>query len=164
MSVVLKKLYRLASENRLHVQEVGPGQYRLLGGVLEVDYYPFSNTQVAYVRGTREGMAHVRPETAIRMALGQEMVKPIPRRGKRGKMSRAKRRLWERGPRKCHWCQRAFNDIKEATVDHIIPIGRGGQDRDDNKVLSCGKCNNDKADKLPEYDSVEDLLKARGLL
>lgn len=44
-------------------------------------------------------------------------------------------RLRLRG-RPCHWCGRAGT-----TVDHLVPISRGGTNDDDNLVSACAKCN-----------------------
>lgn len=32
-----------------------------------------------------------------------------------------------------------------ATVDHILPVSEGGQDEEDNYILSCSECNNQRA-------------------
>lgn len=34
----------------------------------------------------------------------------------------------------------------EATLDHLIPLSRGGEDKKDNLVWSCYRCNYEKAD------------------
>jgi 5-methylcytosine-specific restriction endonuclease McrA len=35
-----------------------------------------------------------------------------------------------------------------ATLDHVIPLSKGGPNKRENIVLACGKCNRDKGDKL----------------
>lgn len=51
-----------------------------------------------------------------------------------------RRDLWE-----CYWCGADAN-----TVDHIVPVAKGGQDVDENLVASCKKCNYSKQDKMPD--------------
>ena len=36
------------------------------------------------------------------------------------------------------------------TIDHVVPISRGGQDTFENVVPACKSCNSRKADKMPE--------------
>jgi len=57
----------------------------------------------------------------------------------------------------CHYCGTICNigdttktmTDDSGTVDHIIPKSKGGKDTIDNCVLSCRKCNSQKADTLP---------------
>lgn len=55
----------------------------------------------------------------------------------------------------CHYCGNKFapNDL---TMDHIVPIARGGKSTKGNVVPSCKACNQKKRLSTP----VEDLLKA----
>lgn len=55
----------------------------------------------------------------------------------------------------CYYCRRRLVLKKKrhseiVTVDHYIPLSKGGYDDFDNKVPACRKCNNLKADMLPE--------------
>jgi 5-methylcytosine-specific restriction endonuclease McrA len=57
---------------------------------------------------------------------------------------------------KCHYCNCAIhrepmkvNSIqkpKQATVDHMHPLGKGGSDSVQNMVLACSNCNDEKGD------------------
>lgn len=48
----------------------------------------------------------------------------------------------------CHYCGRAFLP-KELTMDHIVPVARGGKSTKGNIVTSCKECNNAKKQLLP---------------
>jgi len=48
----------------------------------------------------------------------------------------------------CHYCRRAFAP-RELTMDHIIPISRGGRTTKGNVVPCCKECNNAKKQLLP---------------
>lgn len=48
----------------------------------------------------------------------------------------------------CHWCHKDFAGNK-VTIDHVIPLSRGGKHRRDNLVAACQSCNSSKSDKLP---------------
>ena len=43
----------------------------------------------------------------------------------------------------CHYCQKKFTP-KELTMDHIVPLSRGGKSNKGNVVPCCKKCNNRK--------------------
>ncbi len=48
----------------------------------------------------------------------------------------------------CYWCHRKF-EVSELTMDHIIPIARGGKSSKNNLVVACKECNNNKKYLLP---------------
>lgn len=48
----------------------------------------------------------------------------------------------------CHYCGSSVPP-KELTLDHIVPITRGGRSTKGNCVPACKECNNRKKDLLP---------------
>lgn len=48
----------------------------------------------------------------------------------------------------CHYCGQQFPP-KELTLDHIVPVGRGGRSTKGNCVPACKECNNQKKHLLP---------------
>jgi len=46
-------------------------------------------------------------------------------------------------PNRCIYCEAE----KKLTVDHMIPLSRGGRDHPDNAVWVCNRCNSSKSDK-----------------
>lgn len=62
----------------------------------------------------------------------------------RGRGQRRKWRLreWEMLDY-CRYCHRMM-DLVDATVDHIVPLARGGPDDETNWKLCCSECNNSK--------------------
>ena len=48
----------------------------------------------------------------------------------------------------CYYCTRLFKP-KELTMDHIVPLARGGRSTKDNLVVCCKECNNKKKTLLP---------------
>jgi 5-methylcytosine-specific restriction protein A len=48
----------------------------------------------------------------------------------------------------CHWCGKKYA-ADEMTMDHIIPISRGGKSSRNNVVPACKDCNNKKKYLLP---------------
>jgi 5-methylcytosine-specific restriction enzyme A len=52
----------------------------------------------------------------------------------------------------CHYCGRP-TPPKELTMDHIVPISRGGRSTKGNVAAACKECNNAKKQLLPmEWD------------
>ena len=58
------------------------------------------------------------------------------------------------GGARCRYCGRR-QKLRELTIDHVIPLSRGGTHAIENLVLSCAACNGAKADR-----PVEDFLAA----
>jgi hypothetical protein len=57
-----------------------------------------------------------------------------------------RRLLWEREHR-CTYCWKLLK-LSDSTLDHVIPVKRGGKNTPENMVLSCVPCNSEKGDKL----------------
>lgn len=54
-----------------------------------------------------------------------------------------KTKLLSENKNECFYCKKHLT-VKDATVDHKIPLGRGGKTEIDNLVPTCEKCNNFK--------------------
>jgi 5-methylcytosine-specific restriction enzyme A len=54
----------------------------------------------------------------------------------------------------CHYCAKKFS-AKELTMDHIVPLARGGTSTQGNIVPACRECNRDKKLSTP----VDDIFK-----
>lgn len=48
----------------------------------------------------------------------------------------------------CQYCFRVLGGKVRRTIDHVIPVNRGGGHVPHNLVAACGACNSSKADKL----------------
>lgn len=58
----------------------------------------------------------------------------------------------------CYYCKKTFPK-KDLTMDHIVPLARGGKSNKGNIVVSCKKCNSDKALDTPIDKILNDLSK-----
>ena len=54
----------------------------------------------------------------------------------------------------CHHCGGKFPP-KELTMDHLVPVIRGGKSTKGNVVPSCKKCNSERSYRLPFEDSTD---------
>ena len=81
--------------------------------------------------------------------------KQIPKEKIKGKKL-CKTQWWKNKISKglCHYCCEKF-DPKELTMDHIIPLSRGGKSAKGNVVPCCIKCNREKK----YYTPVDILIK-----
>lgn len=50
----------------------------------------------------------------------------------------------------CQYCQEK-KDFIELTIDHFVPLKKGGDNSDENLVCSCIRCNSHKTDSDPDY-------------
>jgi 5-methylcytosine-specific restriction endonuclease McrA len=54
--------------------------------------------------------------------------------------------IFERDGYKCQYCGR----LADLTIDHILPLSRGGSNNRDNLTTACRSCNSAKGDRTPE--------------
>jgi 5-methylcytosine-specific restriction endonuclease McrA len=78
--------------------------------------------------------------------LDPEMTDPARIKREREKASKLKKSQWwnrvsQRGI--CHYCEKRFPPA-ELTMDHVVPLARGGTSTQGNLVPSCRGCNRDK--------------------
>ena len=72
-----------------------------------------------------------------------------------------KTRWWQRktSSGECYYCGSVVKH-RELTMDHIVPLARGGMSTKDNLVPCCKDCNNRKKNLLPlEWDEYLDSIK-----
>ncbi|MDH5681858.1 MAG: HNH endonuclease [Spirochaetota bacterium] len=69
----------------------------------------------------------------------------------------SKENIFYRDQYTCAYCGRQFSK-NYLTLDHVIPLSRGGKKTWKNIVTACYTCNNKKADKIPDQHGFK-LLK-----
>ena len=57
----------------------------------------------------------------------------------------------------CHYCSENFTR-GQLTMDHIVPLARGGKSTKGNVVVACKNCNNQKKYHTPAETIVRDKL------
>ena len=130
--------------------DVKPNGHFQLRGDLLVNYYPLSKTRTAYVAGTTKGVKHCTPENAVKLCFSapQEVGKDSMDKRKRNTRKR-RQKLLNRGVTRCHWCGCELT-LDTSTLEHIIPLKRGGLDNDNNTTLACESCNQKRGHDMPE--------------
>jgi 5-methylcytosine-specific restriction endonuclease McrA len=87
------------------------------------------------------------------------------RREKQKARDLRKTQWWKRkcSAGRCYYCGREVPP-RELTMDHIVPIIRGGKSTKNNVVPACKECNNKKKHSLPvEWEEYLERLKNAGL-
>jgi len=128
------------------VKDCGRGHIQIKGA-LTVNYYPESKKRTAYVCGMVGSAKRVTPKKAVAMANEP----PISNGFKSPRLKNykgAKTKLLSKGAF-CHWCKKPLTRAT-ATLDHVIPLSRGGLNNDNNYVLACEPCNSERGNSMPE--------------
>jgi 5-methylcytosine-specific restriction endonuclease McrA len=157
-----RKIIEAASAKGLEVRFRGvAGSHVQILGPLLTNYYPDAKRRSAYVAGTTRRVNNVTPEQAVEMALKAPKIASPDRKAARH-YSRKHRdsavaHLRRRDGDKCKWCKelmvfRGEIGPMSATIEHIIPLNRGGLDNLNNMALAHKKCNNERGGDMPELE------------
>lgn len=79
-----------------------------------------------------------------------EMDEQILKREKAAARELRQSRWWQNliaSNARCHYCQKSLKK-DEVTMDHVVPLLRGGKSTKGNVVMACKPCNNSKKDSL----------------
>ncbi len=140
-----------AHEAGLQLHHCGNGHWQLRGGRFLVNFWPATGT--VHVDGTCQGL-RAKKSDPVASLIGMANTPPeVKHAGKAKRESpnkmRAKRLvLWRKTPF-CHWCKRGLS-FQESTIDHVIPLARGGTNHIKNLVIACEECNLKRGRDMPE--------------
>lgn len=147
----LTKLRRLAKDKGLTLVERANGHVQIVGKHLLVNYYPDSKNKTAYVGATRAGIHDVSPEKAIYMALTPPKIRKEKVKRKHSKFYKKHLDRLFIKDNHCYWCHKEVVRT-DASIDHRIPLKRGGLDNPSNFVLAHKSCNNERSHNMPEIN------------
>lgn len=142
----VKKIISSAEKLGISVIVRRNGHMQLKGKLL-VNYYPFSKDKSAYVAGTTSKANGVNYKKALLMCNEAPTVQS--RKDKRSGSSKKIRAAIFKKVKSCHWCNKPLT-VDDSTLEHIIPLSRGGLDHSNNRTLACYECNHGRADDMPE--------------
>lgn len=66
--------------------------------------------------------------------------------------------VWRKCGEKCFYCLNPL-PYKSVTIDHVIPLVKGGSNGQFNLVSSCAACNNAKGERMPKEHELDRALK-----
>lgn len=110
----------------------------------EVNVFP--TTGRAHLKGGVKSGKVQSVDHILELARGEEAMAVGPL-AKRRPLGNIKQRLWRLG-HYCGLCKDPIDSIHEATVDHVIPLARGGSNHFDNLQLAHQDCNSNKGAQL----------------
>lgn len=148
-STEIEVLEREAMKHDLSVNVLNHGHVQIKGGLLLVNYYPNSKNRTAYIGQTKKGVRNVSPIQAIQMAITQ------PKKTNGTVKRRSSRIKWKikrlKKQPNCCWCDKPMvlgienkDSPRYATIEHIVPLIRGGLDNYNNIKLACYECNHNR--------------------
>jgi len=141
------KLKKLAENMGVEFIEKPNGHIQLKGP-LTVNYYPRSKCSSAYIAGTKKKINHVTGVEALNMCFKAPKRSRV--KDRRSLNSRQKRKaMLKKGMKKCCWCECDLT-LDTSTIEHVIPLARGGLDNTNNRKLACEPCNSARGSDMPE--------------
>lgn len=138
-------LERACKKAGVELKHCGNGHFQIKGALL-VNYWPLTVKRRAYVAGTKQSSTNVDVQQAVAMSLKLPEAQETP--VKRSSYKKAKLQMLKKKPF-CHWCKLPLI-AETATVDHVIPLSRGGLNNSNNRVLACSPCNQARGNQMPE--------------
>lgn len=146
----LQELVEIGAEYGVEVEKKLGGEYVLRGRHLAVSYWPFLPRRPAYVLNTTREVPWVDSHGAVRMAISKPPIQRFMDKDKRraGSYRSERKRLLEQDNR-CYWCGKKLT-LKKSTLEHKIPLARGGLDERSNWALACLPCNSRRGHDMPE--------------
>jgi 5-methylcytosine-specific restriction endonuclease McrA len=76
-----------------------------------------------------------------------------PSAARREPQASVRKRLRDEQGNRCAYCNREFGPLVTETIDHVVPLSKGGGKGISNLVLACRRCNSRKGNR-----SVEEFL------
>jgi hypothetical protein len=144
---IIKKLRKACDERGAKLIERDNGHFQIQGALL-VNYYPLSKKRSAYVAGTKCKRVDVDHKDAVDMAFRPPKANGLKDARNRKGYFKIKQKLLAKNST-CHWCKCRLTK-ETATLEHIIPLARGGLDNPNNMTLACEPCNKGRGSDMPE--------------
>lgn len=142
---IKERMAREAGARGTEVKDCGNGHFQIMGRVM-VNYYPMSKRKSAYISGTTKAVLGVEIKQAFE--LSQRLPEGLPVAKRKSSYRKIKSKMLKKSV-KCHWCGGILN-AATATIDHVVPLSRGGLDHHNNRVLCCYNCNQKRGNSMPE--------------
>lgn len=155
--ITFEELQTAAVAAGLEAKDCGGGHWQVRGPFI-VNCYPYTKDGMSTIYVSKTNFRiKVKPKEMIQRAI--EAAKKAPDRRPlnlktdRPNNTRKKRaKLLKVKGNKCHWCPRLLT-LDNSTIEHIVPLDRGGTNGWDNIVLACEQCNNFRGHDMPELTS-----------
>jgi hypothetical protein len=111
--------------------------WQLQGALRPVNYYP--DTKTIYVNGQKKAYAWGDGLKAIEVAVSGPESVPYKKTMSGVRRKKRRKQLFSASPY-CYWCKELVSEA-EASLEHLVPLSKGGSNRIDNTVLAHRACN-----------------------
>jgi len=133
-----------ANKLGLIANDKGSGHWQVKGNFL-VNFYPESRKgMTVYISGTNHGVKVSKIEEVFKLA--NEFAIKLDKTGRKQNYTRHKKWLWKKS-KLCYWCKNPVSYDK-ASVEHIIPLSKGGLNNRNNYALAHQECNLKRGNKV----------------
>lgn len=141
LETLFQKMEKFKSKS-LDISELIPNEeglvYQIAPDFKWSNYIPFEKAKILVLKG----YAQVHSPNTIYMLQNKDGTNRIIRQ-----------LVLERDKNKCYYCGKYGN-----TVDHIIPLSKGGKTSLENLVCACEKCNDLKKDELISKKEMKNII------
>lgn len=145
-----QQLRDLCDSQGVTLLQLGHGHWQLRGPLL-VNYYPDSKDKSAYVAGTGKKVKNVSIPEAVKMCFSAPPPSKINSKRRSNNYRGTRKGLLKKSD-KCHWCEKKLT-LETSTLEHIIPLARGGLNQRNNMALACVECNQARGSDMPELSN-----------
>lgn len=148
---IIQELKTKCASAGIELVEKGAGHFQLKGQLL-VNYYPTSAKQSAYISGTTAAKRRISVDEAIAMTYTVPEQAVFHKTKRKSSYKIPRNSLLKKHPY-CRWCGCLLTE-ETATLDHIIPLHKGGMNNPNNYALACAPCNNKRGSDMPELKAI----------
>lgn len=139
-----KKIKPLAEKEGVEVRRCSEYHFQLKS-IFLVNVYPTKAT--FYVQGTNHKLRYYDLNQLIEVSKGNKDLETDRAKKKRRTKARSRNRMWEES-KICFYCGYEIAAIEDASIEHKVPLSRGGSNRRDNLALSHKACNRTRGNSL----------------
>lgn len=139
-----------AEKHGLAVRQCAEYHWQIRSEEMIVNYYPTTGT--LFINGTTKGRSVFNLMDVIKAAMQAPPLidKKVERKSRT--WSFAERKRLSAVIKNCFWCGKPFSKYNKPTLEHIIPLARGGSNLRDNLTLACHSCNKARGHNMPNLD------------
>jgi len=119
--------------------------YQINVGNALFNYYPRSKRKTLYINGTNQGINDCSVYDVIKIIEKKVDIK-LPKTKKIS--NKVFKESLYKDTKVCFYCGLSLS-FSDATVDHIMPLSKGGLNNRNNVCLCCYKCNSSKGSSVP---------------
>lgn len=146
----------MTSLNDPRIRHCSEYHKQIKGAVYTLNFYPTKGTFYLNGATNKAPIKYDNIQFLIDIADGKKELIVATDKTERKKFKPSKRRALTKKHKNCFVCNVDLTkcDPKTITIEHIIPLAKGGSNRDDNLTVSCFYCNHKRKDNLSKTEEI----------